>query len=188
MPSNKTDGGSTHLAKVGELLVEASRISAHKEFVVIGSLSVLASTLAPPARMVMSIDVDFYPRLDPGRASEIARELGPESAFAERFGLYADAVSPQLAALPDGWEGRLVRVEHRDGVVGFYLNPDDCAVAKLARSEPRDLRWVGEGIRAGIIDPGIVEQRMPSAPFLDQAEHERARSSLQALVNPKTGS
>ncbi|MEJ5208822.1 hypothetical protein [Denitratimonas sp. CY0512] len=105
MPSNKTDGGSTHLAKVGELLVEASRISAHKEFVVIGSLSVLASTLAPPARMVMSIDVDFYPRLDPGRASEIARELGPESAFAERFGLYADAVSPQLAALPDGWEG-----------------------------------------------------------------------------------
>lgn len=46
---------------MGDLLVEASKVSHHKEFVVIGSLSVLASTIPPPSRMLMSVDVDFYP-------------------------------------------------------------------------------------------------------------------------------
>ncbi|WP_282297124.1 DUF6036 family nucleotidyltransferase [Stenotrophomonas sp. PS02289] len=105
--------------RVGELLVEASKLSNHKEFVIIGSLSVLASEASAPDEMLMSIDVDFYPRLDPGRAGEIARQLGPESEFAEKRGLYADAVSPSLAALPDGWEERLHRVEHPEGVIGL---------------------------------------------------------------------
>ena len=105
--------------RVGELLVEASKLSNHKEFVIIGSLSVLASEIPAPDEMLMSIDVDFYPRLDPGRAGEIARQLGPESAFAENKGLYADAVSPFLAALPDGWEQRLHRVVHPEGVIGL---------------------------------------------------------------------
>jgi hypothetical protein len=170
------------LETVGALLVEASRLSNHKEFVIIGSLSVLATGKATPSQMLMSMDVDLYPRLDPGRAGEIARALGPDSRFAQERGLYADAVSPHLAALPEGWEARLVRVEHPAGVIGHYLDPNDCAVAKLARSETRDLRWVRQGIAAGIIDPTIVERRMASAPFLDQAEHDRAKRNLSDVA------
>lgn len=166
------------IGRVGELLVEASKISKHKEFVIIGSLSVLASPTPAPPQMLMSVDVDFYPRQDPGRAGEIVRELGHDSKFMERKGLYADAVSPHLAALPDGWEDRLQRVEHPEGVVGFYLEANDCAVAKLARNQQRDKQWVREGIAAGIIDPGVVEHRMKTAPFLDQAEHAKAVKSL----------
>ena len=108
--------------------------------------------------------------------------MGPDSKFAEEKGLYADAVSPHLAALPDGWEGRLVQVEHPQGVIGHYLDPNDCAVAKLARSELRDKRWVREGIASGIIDPEIVAQRMKHAPFLDMQERDRAINSLNAQV------
>lgn len=167
-----------NIERVGELLVEASRLSNHKEFVVIGSLSVLASQKQAPREMLMSIDVDLYPRLDPGRAGEIARKLGPDSTFAEKKGLYADAVSPYLACLPDDWEDRLQPVSHPEGVTGLYLDPNDCAVAKLARNEDRDQQWVRQGIRAGIVDPEIVARRMVTAPFLDTAEREQARRSL----------
>ncbi len=42
------------LARVGELLVEASKLSNHKEFVIIGSLSVLAASIPAPDAMLMS--------------------------------------------------------------------------------------------------------------------------------------
>lgn len=166
------------IERVGELLVEASRLSNHKEFIIIGSLSVLASKMPAPKEMLMSIDVDLYPRLDPGRAGDIARKLGPDSAFAAAKGLYADAVNPHLAALPEGWEQRLHRVRHPEGVLGLYLDPNDCAVAKLARSERRDQQWVRQGISAGIIDPVVVHTRMKSAPFLDAKERDRAARNL----------
>lgn len=49
------------------LLLEASKIIHHMEFVIIGSLSVLGAIKEPPCAMVASIDVDFYPRNDPDR-------------------------------------------------------------------------------------------------------------------------
>jgi hypothetical protein len=58
--------------------------------------------------MTGSIDVGLYPKNDPGRAFEIATALGLDSEFEQRYGYYADAVSPMLPTLPDGWENRLV--------------------------------------------------------------------------------
>lgn len=164
--------------QIGTLLTEASKLTHHKEFVIMGSLSVLGAVAEAPSAMLLSIDVDLFPLRDPGRAGEIARSLGQGSAFEREHGYYADAVSPGLAALPEGWEGRLHRIAYSDHVVGLYLDPNDAAVAKLARSEPRDRRWVREGIKAGIVNADVVERRMTSAPFLDQAEHDRARRSL----------
>lgn len=132
--------------------------------------------------MVLSIDVDLYPLLDPGRATEIGVALGQSSPFETRHGYYADAVSPALPALPEGWESRLWPVRYDDDVVGWFLDPDDAAVSKLARSEPQDLRWIREGLKIGILKPGTIESRMRDAPFLDQAEHDRARNSLRIEV------
>ena len=53
---------------IGVLLKEASALTQHREFVIIGSLSVLGSCAVPPQSMVLSIDVYLYPRFDPGRA------------------------------------------------------------------------------------------------------------------------
>ena len=109
------------------LLTEARRLTSHRQYVIIGSLSILGSVTRPPARMVASQDVDLYPLLDPGRASEIAAHLGQSTPFDRDHGFYADAVSPYLATLPDGWQSRLVSISWPEGIVALCLEPHDAA-------------------------------------------------------------
>lgn len=87
--------------------------------------------------MIGSINVDFYPRGDPGRIDEIARELGECSAFHRRHGIYADPVSPALASLPDVWERRLIALPLGAEAVAWCLEPNDAAVSKYVRCETR---------------------------------------------------
>ena len=61
---------------IDRLLVEARRVTNHPDFVIIGSLSVLGAVANPPVSMTGSIDIDLYPKNDPGRATEIAKALG----------------------------------------------------------------------------------------------------------------
>jgi len=123
---------------IDRLLVEAQRITKHQDFVIIGSLSVLGAVAHPPISMTGSIDIDLYPKNDPGRASEIAKALGLGSEFERTCGYYADAVSPMLPTLPGGWEQRLIKVAFNSGVAAWFLEPNDAAISKYVRSEPRD--------------------------------------------------
>ena len=165
--------------QLGLLLAKAKDLTHHKKFVIVGSLSILGSTATPPADMTHSIDVDMYLRDDPERTEEIDRMLGEGSEFAEEHGYYADPVSPKLPSLPEDWESRLIPISFPDGVVAYFLDPNDAAVAKYARNESRDRRWIRAGISAKIISIATIEQRMPTARFLDQAEHEKAKFALQ---------
>jgi hypothetical protein len=169
------------------VLEEARKLTNHLEYVVMGSLSILGTLEHPPAAMTMSNDVDFYPRNDPDRASEIAKALGQGSPFEIEHGYYADALRPSIAALPEGWKDRLIRHEFETRVIAFYLDPDDAAVAKLARSEARDRRWAREGLAAGILNAETIRKRMVTAPFLDQAEHDRAHEALTAAIKAAAG-
>lgn len=89
---------------IKRLLDEAMKITNHRDYVIIGSLSVLGAVAHPPISMTGSIDIDLYPKNDPGRTFEIANKLGLGSDFEQTYGYYADAVSPMLPTLPDGWE------------------------------------------------------------------------------------
>lgn len=84
------------LEEIQKALEAACAVSNHHHFVIAGSLSVLGLMDEPPSRMSMSIDIDFYPKNDPGRASDIAKELGEDTEFHEKNGYYLDAVSPYL--------------------------------------------------------------------------------------------
>ena len=154
------------------LLTEARRLTSHRQYVIIGSLSILGSVTRPPARMVASQDVDLYPLLDPGRASEIAAHLGQSTPFDRDHGFYADAVSPYLATLPDGWQSRLVSISWPEGIVALCLEPHDAAVSKYARGEDRDREWIRAGLDAGILDIGIIEARTRSV-VVEVEERER---------------
>ena len=165
--------------QIGVLLREAKKITNHCEFVISGSLSILGKSAEAPDEMVHSIDVDMFPRADPHRIDEINSELGQGTAFEDEHGYYADGVAPGVATLPDGWEKRLIPVQYPDDIVGYYLDPDDAAVAKLARNDYRDVRWVRSGLAASILDPDVIEQRMATANFLDDREYARARSTLE---------
>jgi hypothetical protein len=50
---------------IERLLTEARALICHREYVIIGSLSVLGAVEHPPAEMLGSIDIDLYPKDDP---------------------------------------------------------------------------------------------------------------------------
>ena len=75
-----------NLEHIHHVLSEAKKITNHSDYVIIGSLSALGLGFLPPEGMVSSIDVDLYPKNDPGRADEIALVLGQGSAFEDAYG------------------------------------------------------------------------------------------------------
>lgn len=164
------------------LLSAARAALGHTEYVVIGSLSILAlEDVAPiPEGMSMSIDVDAYTRQDPGRIFDVQDLLGENSAFHCDHGIYLDAVSPALPTLPEGWESRMLKVE-RDGLVVWFLHPDDAAVSKLARLDANDVRWVRAGIAARLISPPMVKAHFRTTRFADADEENRARTGLEQI-------
>jgi hypothetical protein len=175
---------------LARLLRAAKRLTRQREFVVIGSLSVLGALPDPPARMVGSIDVDLYPRGDPGRIDEIARRLGQGSAFHRRHGIYADPVSPALASLPEGWERRLIALPLGAEVVAWCLEPHDAAVSKYVRCEERDREWCRAGLAHRVLSAKVIRSRFRETHNVEPGEIERARAALAAdllLVAKRSG-
>ena len=168
------------LNKLEHLFGEAKKLNGDDEFVVIGSLSALGILPSGrvPARMLMSIDVDCYTRRDPGRVFELKRALGEGSAFEAEHGYFLDPVSPNLPTLPAQWEFRLVKVPLRNGVTVFFLDPNDAAISKYARGEPRDREWIRAGLGAGLLSAPVIESRLRDTVFLDDEEAARARNAF----------
>ena len=158
------------------LLREASELSGHREFVIVGSLAILGAVADPPDAMVMSIDVDAYMKADPGRTGEFIEALGQGSPFEDEHGYYLDPVSPSLPSFPEGWQERLIPIDFGD-VHAFFADPDDVAVSKYIRGDERDMRWLREGLSSGLLHIDIIERRLGSAPTLE-GELPAARKRL----------
>ena len=169
-----------------ELLTAAHTECGHRDYVVIGSLSILgmSEVSAIPADMTLSIDLDCYTLADPPRIFELQGALGEGSRYHSSHGIYLDPVSPKLPTLPEGWQQRLIRMERR-GIAVHFLDPNDAAVSKLARAEPRDLRWVRAGLKAGLVSLPTVRLRVRSTEFLDVQEQTAVREALDALTRRK---
>lgn len=163
------------------LFEEARRLTGHRDYVVIGSLSILGTQDEEglPAEMAVSIDIDSYTRADPGRIHDLKDALGEGSDFHRVHGYYLDPVSPSLPSLPDGWQGRMTSLE-RGGLRLWFLDPDDAAISKYARSQPNDLRWIRAGILSGHVSLPRVQARIASTTFLDADEEATVRRQVAA--------
>ena len=163
------------------LFGRARDLTGHRDFVVIGSLSILALEDAGglPEDMTMSNDIDAYTREDPPRVFDLQAALGADSSFHEAHGYFLDPVSPHLPSLPDGWEARLNLVA-RDGVRAWFLDPDDAAISKYARGEPRDQRWIRSGILNGYVSLPTMVARLRTTRFLDDRESQQVRQRVEA--------
>jgi hypothetical protein len=169
-----------HLFK---LFDEAHRLTGHKDYVVVGSLSILGTQDEEglPAEMSMSNDVDSYTKADPDRINDVSEALGEGSAFHKGNGYYLDPVSPHLPTLPDGWQNRMTRL-NRGPLTLWFLDPDDAAMSKYARSAPNDLRWIRAGILCGLISLPKIKHRLASTTFLDGDEESRVRKQVDATL------
>ncbi len=161
------------------LFARARELCGETDYVVLGSLSVLGCTGEVPPRMAASIDVDAFCRNDPAGTFDLAPALGQGSAFEREHGYYLDPTSPQVATLPAGWEERLTRIQLEPAVAAWFLEPNDAAVSKYARMEPRDREWIRPGLRAGLLSLPILDARFAGTAFLDADESARARKALE---------
>ena len=82
----------------------AAGITGEKEFIVLGSQSILGKFPDAPHSLRHSMEVDIYPKEHPELAELINGCLGEFSAFHTTFDYYADGVSPTTAILPRGWK------------------------------------------------------------------------------------
>jgi hypothetical protein len=161
------------------LFARARDLCGETDYVVLGSLAVLGCTSEVPPRMAASIDVDAFCKNDPARVFDLAPALGQGSPFEREHGYYLDPISPRVATLPAGWEGRLTRIQLEPAVAAWFLEPNDAAISKYARMEPRDREWIRPGLRAGVLSLAILDARFAETAFLDADEAARARKALE---------
>jgi hypothetical protein len=161
------------------LFAAARSLCGETDYVVFGSLAVLGYAGEVPTRMASSIDVDAFTRADPGRVFDLVPFLGQGSPFEKEHGYYLDAISPQVATLPAGWPDRLTRIQLDTELAAWFLEPNDAAVSKYARMEPRDREWIRPGLRAGVLSISQLDVRFAKTAFIDGAESARARKALE---------
>lgn len=172
-----------NFVQMHHLLVEAKRITKSNAFVIIGSLSILGyfeeRQLTGPEDMMVSMDLDFYPELDPQSGFLVTHELGEGSSFDETYGYHADPVSPKLPSFPDGWEERLIRLESLEGIHIAFSEPHDTAVSKYMRGEERDRRWCITGLKTKILNADTLAKRFRLVSVVSQIELNKARERLR---------
>ncbi len=156
----------------------AATIAGDTEIVVVGSQAILGRYPAAPAELLVSADVDVYPRNHPERAELIDGSIGELSPFHETYGYYAQGVGERTAVLPSGWEERLVSVPTPAGR-GLCLEPHDLVISKYAAGREKDRDYVRVAIRHRLVAPSTLQERLAQTP-VDPASRERIARQIDA--------
>lgn len=144
----------------------AATVAEDDELVVIGSQAILGQFPDAPEEMLVSREVDIYPRNHPERGDEIDGSLGDGSYFDATFGYYAHAVGPETAKAAAGWEERLVAVrnENTGGATGWCLEIHDLLLSKCVAGRERDWEFVGAALRHELADVAELRRRLDDLP------------------------
>lgn len=157
----------------------AARLARETEFFLIGSQAVHVCCRRPPAEVLLSQECDLYPRNRPETATLLDARLGRGSRFAREHGFYVDVVSPEIANLAPGWDGRL-RPFRVGPITALCLEIHDLAVSKLAAGRLKDLEFVGALLRLELADRVIIRRRIRAFPLA--RDRARWRSRLESVL------
>lgn len=152
----------------------AAGVTGEKEFIIIGSQSILGKFPDAPRSLRHSMELDLYPKDRPEMAELISGSLGEFSTFHTTFDYYADGVSPTTATLPPDWQERLIEYssENTNGAVALCLDPLDLAYAKLAAGRAKDIDYVVELVRHHFIKPSAMTK------LIELTEDEALKQTL----------
>jgi len=70
----------------------------------------------------------------------------------------------------------------QNGLRIWFLDPDDAAISKYARSDPNDLRWIRAGILSGYLSLPKVKASLASTTFLDAEEEATVRNQVATAL------
>ena len=164
-------------AQLEHVIRAAATIAGDTEIVVIGSQAILGRYPDAPAALLVSADVDVYPRNLPERADLIEGSIGELSPFHETYGYYAQAVGERTAILPEGWQARLVPVPTPAGT-GLCLEPHDLLISKYAAGREKDREYARTAVRARLVARELLLERLEGTPL----DGER-RGSIRAQID-----
>ena len=171
-------GIALNRAQLEHVIRAAATIAEDTEIVVIGSQAILGRYPQAPAELLVSADVDVYPRNFPERADLIEGSIGELSPFHETYGYYAQGVGERTAVLPSGWESRLVGVATPAGT-GLCLEPHDLVVSKYAAGREKDRAYVRAAIRHRLVDRGTLLSRLATTP-IEEGQRARIAGQIEA--------
>lgn len=161
---------------------------------VMGSQAILGTydedVLPPAATMSMEADVAFLDDHARVKADLVTGAIGEDSAFHQLRGYYAEGIHVETATLPAGWRARLITQQvpagaNGPGTLASFLEPHDLIVAKLAAFREKDVRFVTEVVRAGLVDSQVVLERLDTTD-LHPIARQRAAGLLQTMGDRTT--
>jgi len=164
--------------QLDHVLRAAGRITGEKQFVIIGSQSLHGKHPDLPDNISRSAEVDLIAKRNVDR-TEWLNAIGQDSQFHETFGYYADPVDETAATLPKGWKDRLVNLPpgDTDGVKGLCLDPHDLVIAKYIARREKDLIFIRELARRGLVTRKRVLALLDETPA-SEAERQRIRNDI----------
>jgi hypothetical protein len=168
------------------VLAAAAAVTGEEEFVVIGSQAILGSVAEVPPALLVSMEVDIYPRYAPEAAIQIDGSLGDGSPFHNSFGYYAHGVGPLTAKAPADWQDRLVRreiprrVASKPTAIAWCLEIHDLVLSKCAADRERDWIYAREAMSAGLVNAETLFARTVDLPISAQ-EREHVEKMLGAI-------
>jgi hypothetical protein len=140
-------------SELEHLLRAAGEIIDERQFIVIGSQSILGKYPDAPEELLRSREADFIAKNRPERTTML-EAIGEASRFYETFGYYVDPVDSRTAVLPRDWKSRLVNVSSPDtnGVTGLCLDPHDLFISKVAAWREKDIEFAKVMIAHGMVE------------------------------------
>lgn len=171
-------------------LDKCSGLTGDREFVVIGSVSILGSKPSAPRHLTISADIDLFPRFgESGEKNEmIDKHFGQGSEFELENNFYIEGVGAwTMMTSPQGWEKRMVAITAPSGAIGWCLDPFDLAFNKLEAGRDKDLEYVGEMVKANITPAyslqGFLRQHAPSPEIRERLEANLRRAKQTIRQN-----
>jgi hypothetical protein len=161
------------------ILRAASAITKQTRFVVIGSQSIVATLPDPPGILGQSAEADLYPLDAPQLADLIEGSIGEGSPFHQTFGYYAQAVGPETAVLPKGWERRLTTVRDPTSLAdGYCLDPTDLAASKLVAWREKDKAFILELLKRKVVQMPALSGRLSQISEEQLAKYQLTQDDL----------
>lgn len=168
-------------AALEHVLRAAAAITNEREFIVVGSQAILGPFPHAPVAALVSMEADLYPRHAPEKSDLIDGAIGELSAFHQTYGYFAHGVDDTTATLPEGWENRLMALcnDNTGGATGWCLDAHDLVAAKLVAGRDRDHDFARVLLRARLIDPQVIHERVDRLPIAaDRRQALRRRFQL----------
>ena len=133
------------------------------EFLIIGSQAILGSVSDAPRELRVSMELDVCPLpFTESAAAIIDGNIGELTRFHETFRIYAHAVGPETATLPEDFNDRLVEMDV-GGARVHCLAPIDLAYSKLAAGREKDSEFVVALLHHKIVRPTELHRLIAGA-------------------------